>query len=219
MNGLSGHPRARGGVMSAESPEYEVLRREGDLELRRYRQYLTASVKVSASGYNQATYAGFNPLADYIFGNNVAAGSISMTSPVTASRSTGMKIAMTAPVTSERVRSEQLESASPLCTVHCAGEYAVRFTMPSSFAALDELPEPNDPRVTLEAAPAHLTAVARFGGRLDDEAVAKAVSALEAWIADQGLVATGEPEAAQYDAPWRPGFIRHNEVLIPVKHS
>ena len=205
--------------MSVESPAYEVLRREGALELRRYAQYLTASVKVGAGGYNQAAYAGFSPLADYIFGNNAAAGSIAMTAPVTASRSTGMKIAMTAPVTSERVRSEQLESVSPLCTVHCAGEYTVRFTMPSGFAALDELPEPNDPRVTLEEVPAHLAAAARFSGRLDDETVAEAVEALEAWIAHEGLVATGEPEAAQYDAPWRPGFIRHNEVLIPVKHS
>lgn len=205
--------------MSAESTAYEVLRREGSLELRSYPQYLTASVRVRAGGYNQATYAGFSPLADYIFGNNAAAGSISMTAPVTASRSKGMKIAMTAPVTSERARSEHLGASSPLCTVHCAGEYIVRFTMPSSFATLEELPEPNDRDVAIEAVPAHLAAVARFGGRLDDEAVAAAVRSLEAWIDSEGLVATGEPEAAQYDAPWRPGFVRHNEVLIPVRQS
>ncbi len=142
-----------------------------------------------------------------------------MTTPVTASRSTGMKIAMTAPVTSERVRNEQLETASPLCTIHCAGEYTVRFTMPSSFASLEELPEPNDRRVILQAVPAHLAAVARYTGRLDDEAVAEAVASLETWIGNQGLVVTGEPEAAQYDAPWKPGFVRHNEVLIPVRQS
>jgi hypothetical protein len=142
-----------------------------------------------------------------------------MTAPVTASRSTGTKIAMTTPVTSERVRNEQLEAASPLCTVHCAGQYTVRFTMPSRFASLEELPQPNDSRVTLEAVPAHLAAVARFSGRLDDEAVAEAVRSLEAWLASEGLVATGEPEAAQYDAPWKPGFARRNEVLIPVTQS
>jgi uncharacterized protein (DUF427 family) len=214
-----GRPDTGGVAMSVEHPEYEVLRHDGPLELRRYPQYLTASVRVPASGYNQAAYAGFRPLADYIFGNNAAAGSISMTAPVTASRSAGTKIAMTAPVTSERVRSEQLGAASPLCTVQCAGEYTVRFTMPSRFATLEELPEPNDRRVTLEAVPAHLAAVARFSGRLDDEAVAEAVRSLEAWIGNEGLVAAGEPEAAQYDAPWKPGFARHNEVLIPVRHS
>ena len=164
--------------MSVESPEYEVLRREGSLELRRYRPYLIASVTARASGYSEATYAGFGLLADYIFGNNTAAGSIAMTVPVTASRASGTKIAMTAPVTSERVRSEQLDGASPLCTVHCAGEYEVRFTMPSRFGSVDELPRPNDGRVRLDAVPEHLAVVSRFGGRLNDPEVASAVEQL-----------------------------------------
>ena len=202
--------------MSVESPGYEVVRSEGPLELRRYRPYLTASVKVRSAGYNQATYAGFGPLADYIFGNNIEAGSIPMTAPVTASRPMGTKIAMTAPVTSERMRNEHLSDASPLCTVHCAGEYVVRFTMPSRFGSVEELPQPNDQRVVLDTVPEHLAAVARFGGRLNDEAVAAAVGQLGEWIEREGFVAAGEPEVAQYDAPWRPGFIRRNEVLIPV---
>ena len=203
--------------MSVESPEYEVLRREGSLELRRYRPYLTASVKAQASEYNDAAYAGFGLLADYIFGNNAEAGSIAMTAPVTASRPSGTKIAMTAPVTSERARNDELEGASPLCTVHCAGEYIVRFTMPSRFVSVDDLPRPNNSRVSLEAVPSHLAAVARFGGRLKDAAVAEAVGQLGEWIEREGLAAVGEPEVAQYDAPWKPGFARRNEVLIPVE--
>jgi hypothetical protein len=205
--------------MSVESPAYEVLRRDGSMELRRYHEYLIASVNVHADGYNQAAYAGFNPLADYIFGNNTAAGSIAMTAPVTASRSQGTKIAMTAPVTSERVRSENLEAAPPLCTIRCEGEYTVRFTMPSGFAELEDLPRPNDQRVALEAVPTHLAAAISFSGRLGDRAVAEAVERLEAWIESEGLTAEGEPEIAQYDAPWKPGFVRHNEVLIPVTES
>ncbi|MDP2401787.1 MAG: heme-binding protein [Actinomycetota bacterium] len=203
--------------MSVESPEYQVLRREGSLELRRYHPYLTASVNTRAASYNEATYTGFGLLAEYIFGNNTEAGSIAMTAPVTASRSSGTKIAMTAPVTSERARSEQLETAAPLCTVHCAGEYIVRFTMPSRFGSLDDLPRPNDPRVVLDAVPAHLAAVAGFGGRLSESPVAEAVVQLSEWIEREGLVASGEPEVAQYDAPWMPGFARRNEVLIPVE--
>lgn len=203
--------------MSVESPRYRVLRRDGDVDLRRYEQYVTANVHVQARAYNEATNAGFGLLADYIFGNNTVGRSIAMTVPVTARRSPGQKIEMTAPVTSERVRSEQLEAAPPLCTMHCAGEYVVRFTMPSRFQALEDLPAPNDDRVILETVPAHLAAVAQFGGRLDDEAVAAAASRLDRWIGDEGLVRAGEPEAAQYDAPWKPGFARHNEVLIPVQ--
>jgi hypothetical protein len=203
--------------MSVESPEYEVLQREGILELRRYAPYLTASVAVGADGYNEAAYAAFNLLAGYIFGNNTEAGTIAMTAPVTSSRAPGTKIAMTAPVTSERVRSTALEAATPLCTVRCAGEYVVRFTMPSRFRSLAELPTPNDSRVYLDEVPEHLAVAARFGGRMDDEAVAAAVRQLEVWIEREGFVALGEPEAAQFDAPWKPGFVRHNEVLIPVQ--
>lgn len=203
--------------MPTEQRAFEVLRNEGALEVRRYPAYLTAGVTVSAEGYNEATNVGFNALAGYIFGNNAASGSIPMTVPVTASRASGTRIAMTAPVTSERVRSDQLESAPPLCTVSCAGEYVVRFTMPAHYVSLEELPVPNDPRVVLEVVPEHLAVAARFGGRIDEAAIADATARLTTWAEEQGLVIEGEPEAAQYDAPWRPGFIRHNEVLIPVR--
>lgn len=189
------------------------------MELRRYPAYVTANVAVDAREYNEAAHTGFNALAGYIFGNNSAAGSIPMTAPVTTSGSSGEKIAMTVPVTSERVRNDELHAAAPLCTVSCAGEYVVRFTMPSQYGSVEELPRPNDPRVTLEAVPEHLALALGFRGRLDDEAVAEAVEQLEAWAAREGLTITGEPEAAQYDAPWKPGFVRHNEVLIPVKSA
>ena len=203
--------------MATEHRAYEVLRQEGALEVRRYPAYATAKVTVSAGGHNEAAYRGFDALANYIFGNNSSAGSIAMTAPVTTSRTRGTKIAMTAPVSSERIRNEQLASAAPLCTVGCEGGYVVRFTMPSHYASAEDLPEPNNPQVSLESVPSHLAVATRFSGRMSDEAVADAVAELEQWIQQEGLVAEGEPEAAQFDAPWKPGFARHNEVLIPLR--
>jgi hypothetical protein len=202
--------------MATEAPEYRVVKKDGNLELRSYAPYLTASVRVQSAGYDEATYAGFGLLAGYIFGDNRSSGSISMTVPVTSERSGGSKIAMTAPVTSQRERNEQLAAAAPVCTVRCPGEYVVSFTMPSSFRTTSELPVPNDPRVVLEEVGEHLAVAARFSGRMDDDDVAKAVRELQAWIDRGGLVAVGEPVAAQFNAPWIPGFARHNEVLISV---
>src|SRR5512137_108656 len=96
----------RGGSMAVETPEYEVLRHEGPFELRRYAGYLTANVRVTAGDYGRAMNAGFNPLADYIFGNNHASDRISMTAPVTAGRACCQKIAMTAPVTAKQAEDE-----------------------------------------------------------------------------------------------------------------
>lgn len=204
--------------MAVEQRPYEVIDREGAYELRRYPAYLVASVTVEAEGYNEAAYAGFGALGDYIFGNNSASGSIAMTAPVTTTRE-GSRIAMTVPVTSERLRDDELLSSAPICTVRCAGAYVVRFTMPSQYRSVDELPVPNDPRVTLEKMPEHLAVALRFGGRMTDEVVSDAVAELLEWVASRGLTAVGEPEAAQFDAPWKPGFARHNEVTVPVRQQ
>ena len=186
--------------MSVASPEYEVLTQDGSFELRRYAGYLTASVHVSASDYGQASSAGFNPLADYIFGNNHASDRIAMTAPVSAGRVCCQKIAMTAPVTAAQAEDD----------------YVVSFTMPAEYSSLDDLPRPNNPAVTLEEVAPHVVAAVRFGGYFSDKHAAKAQAELETWMAEQGLTPAGEPVAAQYDSPWKPGFARRNEIMIPV---
>jgi hypothetical protein len=188
--------------MAVESPEYEVLRHDGHFELRRYAGYLTATVRVTAGDYGRAMNEGFNPLADYIFGNNRASDRISMTAPVTAGRACCQKIAMTAPVTAKQAEDE----------------YAVSFTMPSGYS-MDDLPRPNNPAVSIEAVGAHLAAVARFGGHFSGSKAARAQAELESWIGDQCLTAVGEPIAAQYDPPWKPGFARRNEIMIVVEQA
>ena len=185
-----------------ETPEYEVLRHDGSFELRRYSGYLTANVRVTAGDYVRAMSAGFNPLADYIFGNNHASDRISMTAPVTAGRACCQKISMTAPVTAQQSEDE----------------YVVSFTMPSGYS-MDNLPRPNNTEVSIESVGAHLAAVARFGGTFSGAKAAQVQSQLESWIAAQSLTAVGDPMVAQYDAPWKPGFARRNEIMVVVEES
>lgn len=186
--------------MSTESPEYQVLRHDGHFELRRYEGYLTASVRVRAPGPGEAAMAGFRPLADYIFGDNHASDRIAMTAPVSAGRVCCQKIAMTAPVTATQDE----------------GEYVVSFTMPASYS-MEDLPRPNNPQVTLEEVGSVVMAVASFSGYFSDRTFERARRDLEEWMVAQDLTAAGEPVSAQYDAPWKPGFARHNEVMIPVE--
>jgi len=186
--------------MAVETPEYEVLKHEGSFELRRYAGYLTANVRVAASDHGRAMSAGFDPLADYIFGNNHGADRISMTAPVTAGRACCQKIPMTVPVTARQAEQE----------------YVVSFTMPSGYS-LETLPRPNNPAVSIDSVDAHLAAVVRFGGSFSGPRAAQAQGELESWIEKQGLVAVGEPTVAQYDPPWKPGFARRNEIMIGVE--
>jgi hypothetical protein len=186
--------------MAVETPDYEVLEHDGRFELRRYGEVLTANIHISASGYGEAANAGFRPLADYIFGDNHASGRIAMTAPVSAGRSSGHTIAMTAPVSATRSKDD----------------YVVSFTMPAGLT-MEELPLPNDPRVTLESAAPRLAAAVRFSGYFSERVAARARCGLAAWMKEKGLIACGEPVAAQYDVPWKPWFARRNEILIPVE--
>jgi hypothetical protein len=188
--------------MAVETPAYEVLNSDGPFEVRHYSGSITAEVHVAASGYGQAASAGFNPLADFIFGNNHDSDRIAMTAPVSAGRASGYKIAMTAPVTARQSRDD----------------YVVSFTMPSEFS-MQDLPQPNNPQVSLRVVEPHVAAAVRFSGYLTDKRAAQAQARLEAWILDQGLVPVGEPVSAQYDAPWKPPFARRNEILIPVGNA
>jgi hypothetical protein len=186
--------------MSVESPAYDVLKHDGSFELRRYAPYLTANVRVTAADWGRAMNSGFEPLADYIFGNNHASDRISMTAPVTAGRACCQRILMTAPVTAQQAEEE----------------YVVSFTMPSGYS-MDDLPRPNNAAVSIEPVDSHLAAVATFGGYFSESKADRAESQLQVWIAEQGLTAVGEPLVAQYDAPWKPGFARRNEIMIVVE--
>jgi hypothetical protein len=186
--------------MAVPTPDYEVLELDGPFELRRYAEYLTATVRIGAAGYGEAANAGFRPLADYIFGDNSESGRIAMTAPVSSARAPGRRIAMTAPVAASR----------------SGDEFVVSFTMPAGFT-MEELPLPNDPRVNLESVASHLAAAVRFSGYFTEKAAARARDDLERWMAMRGLTAAGEPVAAQYDVPWKPWFARRNEILIPVE--
>ena len=201
--------------MSAKSPAFEVIRHDGSFEVRRYDGYLTANVRVRAAGYSDAVNVGFNPLADYIFGNNHESSRIAMTVPVSASHSEGQKIDMTAPVSSQRTGGQDIPMTTPATATRSAEEYVVSFTMPAQLS-MDDLPLPNNPMVVLESVEPHTVAVASFSGYLSEKGFAKALGDLTDWIAEQGLVPIGEPFSAQYDAPWKPGFVRHNEALITV---
>lgn len=61
-----------------ETPEYAVVEKDGEFELRAYRSYLTASIEDLKS----ENTSGFNQIFDYISGNNSKWEKIAMTVPV-----------------------------------------------------------------------------------------------------------------------------------------
>jgi hypothetical protein len=71
-------------TLAIYEPEYVVLEKTGDLEIRQYSSLIVARTRVEAS-FTEAGNMAFRRLAGYIFGDNSGKEKISMTAPVTMS--------------------------------------------------------------------------------------------------------------------------------------
>lgn len=189
---------------ATEEPEYQVVEKDGDFELRQYPALLAAETLVTGADFEDAGDIAFGRLFRYITGNNRARAEIAMTAPVVQTAEgpakEGEKIAMTAPVI-------QQPGAS--------GGYRVAFIVPAEYTR-ETVPEPLDPAVRIVATPARLVAALTYSGRTSEELHRKKEEALRSELVRRKLTAAGPPITAQYDAPFIPGPFRRNEVLIPV---
>ena len=187
-------------VMATEEPEYQVLERNGDFELRQYKPYIIAETLVEGD-FQDVGNEGFRRLFDYISGKNLKKQSIPMTAPVTQ-EAASEKIPMTAPVTQEK-----------------AGEkWRIAFVMPSR-SSLANLPEPLDSRIKLKEIPARLMAAVRYSGTWSRGRYEDKEKSLREFIRQKALKIVGEPVWARYNPPFMPWFLRRNEVLIPVERT
>ena len=180
-----------------EEARYEVVAREGPLEIREYAPRLVAETLVEG-GFRGSLNEGFRRLAGYIFGGNRRRESISMTAPV-EQHAASEKIAMTAPV--EQTRRE--------------GRWVVSFTMPSKHTR-ETLPQPLDERVTLRERPRTRVAALSFSGWATEPAVERKRAKLAELLREHRHATAAEPVLAQYDPPWIPPFLRRNEILAEL---
>ncbi len=186
--------------MATETPKFKVIEKYGDVELREYPSYVVAETEVDGDQGEVGNEA-FSRLAGYIFGNNRGAKKIAMTAPVTQAPVEGTRIAMTAPVTQQASGSKR---------------WQVQFMMPSEWS-LDRLPEPKDSRVHLRVMPPRKVAAIQCSGTWSQSNYAEHLAALEKSLSRHALTAKGEPIWARYDPPYKPWFLRKNEILIEVE--
>lgn len=186
-----------GELMAIEEAKYSVIKQAGDIELREYSSAIVAETLV-ADDFEDAGSRAFRPLFKYISGDNETNDEIAMTSPVSQQK-TSEKIAMTAPV------SQQASDDG----------WVVSFMMPASYT-MSTIPKPTNPEVRIREVPAFRAAVIRFSGRWTEKNYREHLQELQTWIGRQQMIVTGDPVWARYDPPFKPWFMRRNEILIPV---
>jgi SOUL heme-binding protein len=113
------------------------------------------------------------------------------------------KIAMTAPVIQEPVKA----------SVHLVSFVLPNGTDPSS------VPVPANSRVVMKAMPETLTAVRSFSGSWNEQRFENEGNLLLAALVREELEPVGNLYWARFDPPWKPGFLKRNEVLINLKKA
>tara|TARA_B100000767_G_scaffold271608_1_gene297563 strand:- start:2612 stop:3247 length:636 start_codon:yes stop_codon:yes gene_type:complete len=192
-----------GDIVSAlEEPEFKVVDKNLNFEIRYYNEYLVAEVTLdgdfSSSG-NQA----FRVLAGYIFGAN----------------QTAEKMAMTAPVESQLVAtSEKMAMTAPVLSLKNEDKHIYRFVMEKKYT-LDSLPIPDDGRIRLLKIEPRYMAVKLFSGRWSEKNYKKEEQQLLNDLYKNNIKILGAPIFARYNAPFVPWFLRRNEVMIQINWS
>lgn len=184
-------------TMAVEEAKYTLVEKDGDFEIRDYAPQIVAETLVEGEPEDAGSQA-FRRLFRYITGNNRTESKIAMTAPV-SQEPAGQEIAMTAPVGQQAV----------------GDSWAVSFMMPASYD-LASLPEPLDPSVYLRELPARRMAVVRYSGSWSRQSYREQLARLGEWLARRKLQPAGEPVWARYDAPFKPWFLRRNEILYPL---
>jgi len=191
---------AVGPIMShVETPNYNVVTAESNIEVRQYDPMIIAEVQMDGQR-EDAIGDGFRILADYIFGNNMIKQDIAMTAPVQQQKSA--KIAMTAPVQQQRE----------------GDAWQVSFVMPSEYS-MDALPKPVNDLVTLKKIPAKQFVVIIFSGTNSGTNLKEHEEKLMEYIQSKNISVTGSPKYAFYNPPWTLPPMRRNEIMFEIQEQ
>ena len=170
--------------------EFRLIEKYKDFELREYLPCVLAEVRVSAD-YSSASSAAFSHLFRYISKGNRAQQAISMTAPVIAA--------------------QRGDSAGD-------NEWFVSFVMPSG-SRFGQLPQPNDPQVILRELDIEVCVAKSFSGRATDQLSKKKSNELRLAAGKANLKLSDETRICRFDAPFKPGFLHYNEIVIPISKT
>lgn len=172
-----------------EEQKYTVVATRDGYEIRNYPSCVVAEIKV-AGDFDTAGSQAFRSLFNFISGANGASKKISMTAPV-------------------------IQHSSQSTKLQVWDEHTISFVMPADMT-IANTPVPTDGRVQLRQVTDQLVAALRFSGRMSIDNFESNKRRLEELITRDGYLPSDVSRIARFNAPWTPGFMRRNEIQIPV---
>ena len=169
-----------------ERQKFQVVSRFAEFELRSYDPCAIAQIEMK-TGYQSAANGAFRHLFNFISKGNSNSSPIAMTAPVIASSTSTLD----------------------------SQEWRVSFVMPAGMS-IQDLPVPNDARVTLIEMPRQECVALHFRGRANLNICTKKEAELRTSATAQGILLSPETRICRFDPPFKPGFLHYNEIVIPV---
>ena len=208
------------GRTGALEPTYRTLYSNA-YQIREYNRVFVAEIASSSPGGKDSQgNNSFRELASYIgvFGEpqNTLGSQISMTAPVITESeiSKSKSIAMTAPVISTENEQDTYSTMS--------------FVLPEEFKAIEDVPIPRNPNISIKEIPGRIVAVKAFSGWYSSDVGKKNFEALRQELEQSNILFEGTVSdstnslkwsVAQYHPPFTIPFLRRNEIWIELDRA
>lgn len=192
------------GIRVNEEPHYEVIKKDGDFEIRQYPKLLVAKCSMQGISFDEFKEKSFEKLAAYIFEQNEEKKSIPMTSPV---------------LEEHGVSDTTFQAHSPFMQKYDDnGGWTMAFILPHELT-IETAPTPNDKDIILEVREPEIIASLSYSGNNTVEVMKEHERKLAEWLNKQPNIKTeGKFVVAQYDAPFVIPFLKKNEIHAKVAH-
>jgi len=187
-----------------KTPNYSVINRQDNIELRKYPAMIIAEVIVSGPR-KKALSDGFKILFDYISGNNIVLGGDSK------------KIKMTAPVVQQPKK--MIATKTPVIQKELNEKlWQISFVMPKNFN-MRTLPKPKNSKINIIKQSSQIMIVIKFSGIATQSSLDKHQMQLEKYILSHNLKIKSPVIYAYYNPPWTLPFMRRNEIMFIVTND
>jgi hypothetical protein len=113
------------------------------------------------------------------------------------------------------ISSNKIAMTSPVIQERNEDQWNVSFVMPAGMNAAD-LPKPTNSELVIREVPAHLAGATTWSGSWKYPEAQKRGEEMVEQLTDLGYRVSGEPRWARYDPPWKPWFMRRNEMIAPI---
>lgn len=171
--------------------------------------------KYSRAGYETASYELLDQDGAFEVRSYSDVSLVSAPRSTTNPRDRGGFMKLFQYISGENATGAKISMTTPVFMSGEGGSEKMSFVVPEEVAQTGA-PPALDPDLELETMDPGIYAAVRFAGQLSQKALKEQRTRLQAWLSSRGLSPQGPSLAAGYDPPFTPGFLRRNEVLIPV---